>query len=58
MAMKFTYDMLFLILLRGVKGGLEFGTTTTSAFSPNAQSRFASVVLDGVLGPPGLTWHT
>ena len=28
-----------------------FGTTKTSAFATNAQSRFASVVLDGVLGP-------
>ena len=28
-----------------------FGTMKTSAFSTNAQSRFASVVLDGVLGP-------
>ena len=27
-----------------------FGTTNTSAFSKSAQSRFASVVLDGVLG--------
>ena len=28
-----------------------------SAFSTNAQSRFASVVVDGVLGPPRL-WAT
>ena len=28
-----------------------------SAFSTNAQSRFASVV-DSVLGPPRLAWHT
>ena len=30
----------------------------TSAFSTNAQSRFASVVVDGVLGPPRLAQHT
>ena len=29
-----------------------------SAFSTNAQSRFASVVVDGVLGPPRLAHHT
>ena len=29
-----------------------------SAFSTNAQSRSASVVVDGVLGPPGLARHT
>ena len=29
-----------------------------SVFSTNAQSRFASVVVDGVLGPPRLTRHT
>ena len=29
-----------------------------SAFSTNAQSRFASVVVDGVLGPPRLAGHT
>ena len=29
-----------------------------SAFSTNAQSRFASVVVDGVLGPPRLARHT
>ena len=43
------------------KGGRAppiFGTTKTSAFSTNAQSRFASVVLDGVLGPPRLARHT
>ena len=35
-----------------------FGTTKTSSFSTNAQSRFASVVFDGVLGPPHLARHT
>ena len=35
-----------------------FGTKKKSAFSTNAQSRFASVVLDGVLRPPRLSWHT
>ena len=29
-----------------------------SAFSTNAQSRFASVVVDGVLGPPRLAQYT
>ena len=29
-----------------------------SAFSTNAQSRFASFVVDGVLGPPRLGRHT
>ena len=29
-----------------------------SAFSTNTQSRFASVVVDGVLGPPRLVRHT
>ena len=29
-----------------------------SAFSTNAQSGFASVVVDGVLGPPRLARHT
>ena len=29
-----------------------------SAFSTNAQSRFASVAVDGVLGPPRLARHT
>ena len=29
-----------------------------SAFSTNAQSRFMSVVVDGVLGPWRLAWHT
>ena len=35
-----------------------FRTTNESVFSTNAQSRFASVVLDGVLGPPRLARHT
>ena len=44
----------------GVKGGPGlfqfFGTSKTSAFLINAQSRFASVVRNGVLGhPPALT---
>ena len=34
------------------------GTTKTNAFSTNAQSRFASVILDSVLGPPRLMRHT
>ena len=29
-----------------------------SAFSRNAQLRFASVIVEGVLGPSGLAWHT
>ena len=35
-----------------------FGATKTSAFSTNAHSRFASVVVDCVLGPPRLVRHT
>ena len=34
-----------------------FGTTKTSAFSINAQSRIVSIALDGVLPPPHLVWH-
>ena len=34
------------------------GSVSKSAFSTNAQSRFASVVVDGVVGPPRLTQHT
>ena len=33
------------------------GSVKTSAFSTNAQSRFGSVVLDGVLGEPRLARH-
>ena len=35
-----------------------FGTSKTSAFSTNAKSTFATVVLDGVLGPRRLERHT
>ena len=35
-----------------------FGTIKTGAVSTNAQSRFASVVVEGVLGPPRLVRHT
>ena len=35
-----------------------FGASKTSAFSTNAQSRFVSVVLDGVLGPPHVLRQT
>ena len=35
----------------------RFGSLKESAFSANAQSRFASVVVDGVLGPPRLARH-
>ena len=45
----------------GAKGALApsmFGTTRTSAFSTNTQWKFVSVVLDAVLGPPHLAWHT
>ena len=47
-----------------IRGGVVnyfpiFGTRKRSAFSTNAQSRFASAVLDGVLGPPlRLAGHT
>ena len=37
---------------------LIFGITKTSPILTNAQSRFASVVLDGVLGPLRLACHT
>ena len=39
-------------------GPWRFGSLKESAFSANAQSRFASVVVDGVLGPPRLARHT
>ena len=45
---------------RGAKGGPGlpiFATTSISAFSINAQLRFASVVLDGVLGHSHLAHH-
>ena len=35
-----------------------FGTTKTSVLSINLQSRFASIVLDSVFGPPHPAWHT
>ena len=44
-----------------VKGGKRrgtFGTMKTRGFSTSALSRFASFVIDGVLGPPCLVWHT
>ena len=45
-----------------VKGGPEpfqfFEATKRSAFSTNAQLRFSSVVLGGILGSLRLTWHT
>ena len=43
----------------GARGGhLTFGSTKRSAISTNALSRFASVVVDCVLGPPRLAQHT
>ena len=48
-------------VLKGGEGGTIspiFGTTKRSVFSTNAQSRFASFVLDTVLGPPRLALHT
>ena len=57
-SLKFTWlkKVLATNKCRGVaKGGPSFGTTETSAFSTNAQLRFASVVLDAVLGPPTST---
>ena len=44
--------------LRGARGLPFFGTTKTSVFLTNARSRFAVVVLDGVLRPLRLAWHT
>ena len=35
-----------------------FGTTRANAFTTNTQSKFASIVLDGVLGPLRLAWYT
>ena len=50
------------VVKRGLRGAIGtppiFGTSKTSAFSTNAKSRFASVVFDGVLGPPRLGQHT
>ena len=43
---------------KGDPGPLIFGTMKTGAFSTNAQSKFASIVLDGVLGLPCLARHT
>ena len=45
-------------VVKGPRPPQIFGTTKTSAFSTNAQSRIASVVLDGVLGPLRLARHT
>ena len=45
----------------GAKGGTGlsiFQTMKTSVFLANAQSRFASVILNRVLGPPRLARHT
>ena len=42
---------------RGPRMDAIFGTTKTSLFSTNAQSRFASVVHYGVLGPLRLAKH-
>ena len=43
----------------GSRGALPiFGTTKTSVFSTNAQSRFVSVDVGAVLGPPRLAQHT
>ena len=39
-------------------GGPIFGATKPSAFLTNAQSRFASVAFDGVLGTSFLAQHT
>ena len=53
-----------LILPSGARGltgraqALQFFGTVTNAFSTNTQLRFASVVLDSVLGPPRLARHT
>ena len=49
-------------VIGGLRGGLVppsiFGTMETSALAKKSFSRFASIVLDGVLGPPGLAKHT
>ena len=46
------------LVFRGARANPIFGATTASAFSTNAQLRFASVVLYRVLGPPRLARHT
>ena len=46
------------ILTGGALAGPVFRATKTRAFSTNAQSRFVSVVLYDVLGPPRLARHT
>ena len=43
---------------RGYEALPDFGTTKRRAFFTNAQSRFATVVLEGVLGPLRLQRHT
>ena len=43
---------------QGVRALSIFGLIKTSLFSTNAQSRFASVVLDSALGPPRLAQHS
>ena len=43
---------------RGARVNPISGTMKTGAFSKNARSRFASVVLDSVLGHPRLARHT
>ena len=45
-------------MAKGGQASPIFRTMKTSAFSTNAQSRFASAVLSGVLGPPRLARHT
>ena len=59
---SWSFDGYLVRRIRTIAGGARalpiFGATKTSAFSTSAQSRFASVVLDGVLGPPRLVRHT
>ena len=53
--------IIVIIEARGREGGSGppiFETTKTSAISRYAQSRFSSIVCDGVLGHPRLAQHT
>ena len=43
---------------RGAWAPSIFGTTKTCAFSTNSQSRFAPVVLDGILRLPSLSHNS
>ena len=54
----FHHDTLFQGIIMGPQALLIFGTTKISTFLTNTSSRFALVVLGGVLGPLHLARHT